>query len=73
MSWSENGSRPLQMRFAFQGCCFRVEIEVFAPARGVDRQALSPRHGRFQIERQLRRRLASTLGKTRLPGPNVDS
>lgn len=55
------------MRFAFQGCCFRVEVELFAPAQPLDRRYVAPLRERFRIERQLRKRLARELEKTRLP------
>jgi hypothetical protein len=72
MSWSENGSKSFQMRMAFQGCCFRVEVELFAPTLVVGRQGMAPRRGRFQIERRLRRRLAHVLGQNQLPRPGSE-
>jgi hypothetical protein len=60
------------MKFAFQGCCFRVEVELFAPTLAVGRQKLSLRRERFQIERRLRRRLAREFGKSPLPRPGSE-
>jgi hypothetical protein len=61
------------MRLAFHGGCFRIEVELFAPALVVHRPELAPRRARFQIERRLRRRLARVLGQTQLHRPGSEA
>ena len=60
------------MKLAYHGCCFRVEMELFAPTLVVGRQGLAPRRARFQIERRLRRRLARVFGQKQLPRPGSE-
>ncbi len=49
------------MKFSCQGCCFRVEIELFGAGTILRRFDAAPRHSQFAIERGLRRKLMRQL------------
>ncbi len=49
------------MRLACEGCCFRIELELFAPMSVFRRYEVLPRRARFGLERRLRRRVAREL------------
>jgi hypothetical protein len=49
------------MRLVCHACCFRIEVEFFAPKTIFRRYEGVPRQARFEIERRLRRRVAQEL------------
>jgi hypothetical protein len=54
----------MEMKLAYQGCCFRFEVEFFASINVFRRYEGVPRRARFQIERRLRRRVSEGIRRS---------